>query len=170
MRGARRAVAGQGAFVQAVRRLDTAVAEDIEHAPAVESRAGCAGERRSNAETIAVKPDDFPSSRFAGSRDDARLGRAALRRPVHGLRAGDRHRAAAGDRAGTCPAAGPVGMAAGAPPRVLPAEGDDHRSCASASRVLGSRLATSCDQDSRFGPEHRDAGVAGKRRLDNVGR
>ena len=69
---ARRVVAGQGAFVQAVRRLDTAVAEDIEHAPAVEGGAGCAGERRSNAETIAVKPDDFPSSRFAGSRDDTK--------------------------------------------------------------------------------------------------
>ena len=71
-RAARRAVAGQGAFVQVVRRLDTAVAEDIEHAPSVEGGPGCAGERRSNAETIAVKPDDFPSSRFAGSRDDAK--------------------------------------------------------------------------------------------------
>ena len=59
-RSARRAVAGQGAFVQAVRRLDTAVAEDIDAAP-VEGGAGCAGERRSNAEIITVKPDDFPS-------------------------------------------------------------------------------------------------------------
>ena len=46
--------------MQVVRRLDTAVAEDIEHAPAVEGGAGCAGERRSNAEDIAVNPDDFP--------------------------------------------------------------------------------------------------------------
>ena len=62
-RAARRAVAGRGAFVQVVRRLDTAVAEDIEHAPSGEDgRPGCDWERRSTAETIAVKPDDFPSA------------------------------------------------------------------------------------------------------------
>ena len=69
--GAARTVAGRGAFVQAVRRLDTAVAEDIEHAPSGEGGGpGCAGERRSTAETIVVKPDGFLFSRFAGSRDD----------------------------------------------------------------------------------------------------